>query len=129
MNYKPSIESCKNMVMNCVATCIMYNKSGHWSDEMFKKDIAEAFEKFTNLISIDPWALSSQDLKALGFCKWNNNLFLIPIYLWNCIPDGTELYCIDDTWRIKGVNTEGRPDTRFGMTAYGVNVVDYDNYD
>ena len=116
-------------ILNVVANCIQYNDSDNWDNAFCMKEISEIYSGFSNAIIIEPNKLSAEELCDLGFRKWNNNMFLIPMYLWNNIPDGTELFCIDDMWHTKGVNTEKLPDTRFGMTAYGVNTVTYDNYE
>jgi len=116
-------------MMNLVADCIQYNDAGHWDDADCMKEFKVLSNRFSASIIIEPATLPVEDLIYLGFQRCNVNLFLIPMYLWNCIPNGTELYGVDDVWYIKGVNTEKLPDTRFGMTAYGVHVVTYDNYD
>lgn len=121
------IVTIKSNVLNVVFDAIRYHNNGSWSDELMIKQLNQVFDQFNSAITINPHELTLNEALVLGFGRFDDNLYLIPSSLWNCIPDGTELYCISDKWCIKGINTEDVPDTRFGFTAYGVNFANYDH--
>ena len=55
----------------------------------------------------------------MGFGEWDNekHLFLIPLLLWEYIPDGTEVVSIMDEKYVKGKD-KINDDTRDGYLAY-----------
>ena len=59
------------------------------------------------------------DLRVMGFGEWDNekHLFLIPLLLWEYIPDGTEVVSIMGEKLIKGKDKIS-DDTRNGYLAY-----------
>lgn len=63
--------------------------------------------------------LTENDLRVMGFAEWDNekHLFLIPLLLWEYIPDGTEVVSIMDEKLIKGKDNIS-DDTRDGYLAY-----------
>jgi hypothetical protein len=62
--------------------------------------------------------LSENDLFDIGFRRWNKELVIIPLYLYNYIADGETLICIDGKGAIKGKDFIDL-DVRFGCLAYG----------
>lgn len=87
---------------NIVTESMMYNTSGHWSNEFTIKTLSESIDKFNaTFYPFNPHEYTTKELFDLGFGNWDGSLLLIPIYLWNLIPDGTQLYCIDNTWVTK----------------------------
>lgn len=63
--------------------------------------------------------LTESDLRVMGFGEWDNekHLFLIPLLLWEYIPDGTEVVSIMGEKCIKGKDKID-DDTRDGYLAY-----------
>ena len=63
--------------------------------------------------------LTESDLRIMGFGEWDNekHLFLIPLLLWEYIPDGTEVISIMDERYVKGKDKIS-DDTRNGYLAY-----------
>ena len=63
--------------------------------------------------------LTENDLRVMGFGEWDNekHLFLIPLLLWEYIPDGTEVVSIMDEKYVKGKD-KINDDTRDGYLAY-----------
>ena len=63
--------------------------------------------------------LTENDLRVMGFGEWDNekHLFLIPLLLWEYIPDGTEVVSIMGERYVKGKN-KINDDTRDGYLAY-----------
>ena len=118
----------KSNVLNVVFDTIRYHNKGSWDNEFALKQLNDVFDQFNSAITINPHELTLNEALFLGFGKFDNSLYLIPSCLWDCIPNGTELYSISDEWCVKGINTEDVPDTRFGFTAYGLNFTNYDNY-
>jgi hypothetical protein len=110
-------------IMNTVAMGVSYN----WSKEF---SFSEAEERFTDILkelkeiieeeagSIT--ALSEDNLKTLGFKLWDEKdpLYLIPLWLYTLIPDGTELTSISGDKAVKGTDSIDL-DVRFGCIAWG----------
>ena len=65
--------------------------------------------------------LGKEELLKLGFRHWNkeSGLLLIPIDLYDKIPDGTKLTSIDGEEKIKGKDGIDN-DTRGGLLAWGL---------
>ena len=65
--------------------------------------------------------LTESDLRVMGFGEWDNenHLFLIPLLLWEYIPDGTEVTSIMGEKYVKGKDKIS-DDTRDGYLAYGI---------
>lgn len=63
--------------------------------------------------------LTENDLRVMGFGEWDNekHLFLIPLLLWEYIPDGTEVVSILGERYVKGKD-KINDDTRDGYLAY-----------
>ena len=60
-----------------------------------------------------------EELQALGFRWWTNDgPYLIPLSLWDKVPDGTELVSINGNVVVKGVDPI-HLDTRHGLLAFG----------
>ena len=87
--------------------------------------VKETFkEELPNITS-----LSTNELEILGFHKWydececclNDYLYLIPLWIFDLIPDGTELESISGKKAIKGKD-EVDLDTRGGVLAWGIRV-------
>lgn len=66
-------------------------------------------------------AATMKDLEALGFGHWSegSRLMLIPLKLYDTIPDGTILTSISGRVVTKGKD-EIDLDTRFGCIAFGL---------
>jgi hypothetical protein len=62
--------------------------------------------------------LSDEEYRLLGFSMWDDNKdWLIPVWLFNLLPDGTRLYCpIDGTYSKKDDETDD--DYRMGCVGY-----------
>jgi len=111
---------CKNL-MNCIQMGLSYE---NWSDEFSYKEIKESYLNIKNLLKEiigDITTLSKEELKELGFAKWEEEreLYLIPLWAFDLIPDGTELESISGDKIIKGKD-EIDLDVRFGCIAYGL---------
>lgn len=65
--------------------------------------------------------LTKEELLSLGFRLWSktSGVLLVPAVLWDQIPDGVELTCIDGRTVIKGKDYID-DDTRAGLLAYGI---------
>lgn len=111
-------------VVNSVAETESYSS---WSDEFSRKETANALKVARDTISenVDFTKLSGEELGQFGFRKWSDEelpgVYLIPLYLYPCIPDGTVLTCIDGKEYTKGVHDIDN-DVRFGCIAYGIKV-------
>lgn len=111
------MQNCLNHIASVTAQCHYY----HWSDKFIKEEIERSVENCTKHLS-PRWneikQLSRETLSDFGFLKWDGDLILIPLWLFDCIPEGEELICIDGETVIKnGDNIDN--DARFGCIAYG----------
>lgn len=108
------------ILMKSVQTGITYEK---WSDEFSYKEIKESdlsIKEHLSVILGDITKLSKEELNILGFEKWEErDLYLIPLWAFDLIPDGTELESIGGDKVIKGKD-EIDLDVRFGCIAYGL---------
>lgn len=110
-------------VVNTVAQTVDYG----WSDEFSKEETSQALKVVRDKIiaEVDFTELAESELQELGFSKWSDEelpgVYLIPLYLYPCIPDGTVLTCIDGKEYTKGVHAIDN-DIRFGCIAYGIKV-------
>ena len=68
---------------------------------------------------------TEEELLNLGFRWWDekHELLLVPLKLFNQIPDGTEFTCISGEKAVKGKDPID-DDTRGGLMAYGVKASD-----
>lgn len=111
------------ILMNKIQMGLSYE---NWSDEFSYKEIKESYSNIKNQLKEiigDITALSVEELKELGFKKWDeeSELYLIPLWAFDLIPDGTVLECISGERVIKGKD-EIDLDVRFGCIAYGLNI-------
>ena len=109
------------ILLNNIAEGKVYEK---WSDDFKLKNTQEMYEKIKIQVKEsfpDLMDLPKEDLNALGFKSWDEemDIVLIPLWAFDLIPDGTELTCIDGNKKIKG-KTEIDLDVRFGCIAYGI---------
>lgn len=113
------------LLRHVVNTVAMGKEYQGWSTEFSHRQAVEALENVQEeLKKLDFTELSAEELYELGFSKWSEempNVYLIPLYLYPCIPDGTELTCIDGGKYTKGVHAIDN-DVRFGCLAYGITV-------
>lgn len=70
----------------------------------------------------DITTLSNEELAYLGFSKWDDDsgLYLIPLWAFDLIPDGTKLTAIDGETRKKRGTRGIDMDVRFGCLAWGL---------
>lgn len=110
------------ILMNSVQAGITYYEKR--SDEFSYKEIKESYLNIKEHLSVilgDITKLSKEELNILGFEKWEEerDLYLIPLWAFDLIPDGTELESIGGDKVIKGKD-EIDLDVRFGCIAYGL---------
>jgi hypothetical protein len=111
------------VLMNNIQMGLSYDE---WSDEFSYKEIKDRYSKVKeelNGIIGDITAMSAEELKELGFTKWDeeSEIHLIPLWAFDLIPDGTELESIDGDKVTKGKD-EIDLDVRFGCIAWGLNL-------
>jgi hypothetical protein len=110
-------------VVNNVAMTEEYKR---WSDEFSRKETIKSLKRVQEEFKkVDFTELSEDELRDLGFSKWSEEelpgVWLVPLYLYPCIPDGTELTSIFGEKAVKGTD-EIDNDVRFGCLAYGITV-------
>lgn len=108
------------ILMNKIQMGLSYE---NWSNEFSYKEVKESYanikEQLSEIIG-DITELSADELKELGFKKWEeeSELYLIPLWAFDLIPDGTELESINGDKAIKGKD-EIDLEVRFGCIAWG----------
>lgn len=99
-----------------------------WSEDTRKKEIDNSFKILNEQFSkIDFTKCTKDELLSLGFsefCDFDcepNGLMLIPIWLYDALPDGIELRSILNYNVIKGKDYIDL-DTRGGYLAFGIKI-------
>jgi len=91
----------------------------NWSSDFCVKELKLAMNNIPNQVKgIDFSIYSKEELYELGFGNWDNRLVVIPLSLYNFIPNGTKLTSISGKVSIKGIDDIDL-DVRFGCMAYG----------
>ena len=114
----------KRMASNLVAEISSYEG---WSDDFCRNQAKELYAKLIKEFdNCDFTQFTAEELKTFDFRWWDENLILMPVWVLDCLPDGTELHSIGeemgDTYFIKFDKSKGLDkDTRMGVTAYGFN--------
>lgn len=117
---KTKIVNCFVKYANRIAQPIQYT---YWSDIFCREEIRLSTIDFLSELRkhIDFSNLTKKEALELGFRLWDDNLYLIPLYLLPIIPTGTELTCIDGTTiKYNGFNID--KDVRCGCIAWGINI-------
>lgn len=98
-----------------------------WSDDFARKEVREVWHNSRGSLR-NPWEVSFAlgDFRAadkdmlllLGFRRWNDELWLVPLWVYNYIKDGEVFTNISDDVKIKGIDYIDL-DTRGGVLAWG----------
>ena len=117
---KKKIINCFTWYANKVAETVQYT---NWSDEFCRKEIREATDTMLNKLKkyIDWDNLTRKEARELRFMPWNEELYLLPLYILPILPVGTKLTTINGEEIVyDGTNVDN--DIRFGCLAYGINI-------
>lgn len=90
-----------------------------WSDDFcmeWLKEIIPYLHSYDYNHHIDPNTLTKDEMILLGFGKYGDNNYLVPLWLYPFLADELELNCIDGTNITK--KSEMDDDNRGGMLAY-----------
>lgn len=93
-----------------------------WDDEFSAKQIRETHEKAgKDYATLDITKLTASQMEDLGFGKWSKNdpMWLIPLWLYQWLPEVMETKCIDGTVEVLR-KAKMDTDHRFGYLAYGI---------
>jgi hypothetical protein len=101
---------------------MLYNS---WGDEFATKnirDIPGRIKQYDWFQPIDPNDLSIEEMKKLGFNRWNkeSGIWLIPLWMHPFLVDMFNYACISDEIPKMGARKDIDTDHRFGCLAYGV---------
>jgi hypothetical protein len=107
----------KRMCSNLIANISSYDV---WGDEFCRSEIRKLYDKLIKEFQdIDFTQFTMDELKEFDFRMWDENTILMPVWVLDCISDGTILTSIDGEQitfdKSKGLDK----DERFGATAYG----------
>lgn len=114
---KGIMHSLRSAILTNAACASAYDS---WSDKFSREDIRKAWlgHGYTKLTIDEIKQLSREELYSFGFMRWSDELLVIPLYLFNLIADGEELYCIDGSTEIKEAGKIDL-DVRGGCIAFG----------
>lgn len=109
-------------LVNVLSESYVYN----WDSDVKANEIKTRFQAFYDYLSkqpIDFTSLSVEEAKALRFQKWESesDLYLFPLYLVPCIPEGLEVTDIFGN-KTKFNSKTCDYDIRFGCVSYGINI-------
>lgn len=95
-----------------------------WSKEFANDEIVGDYRHVKDMLKEkigDVLSLSVDELLAIGFIKGgdDSDLYLIPLWVYDFIPEGTELITIFGITKTKGKDDIDL-DTRFGCMSYGI---------
>lgn len=101
-----------------------------WSDKFFRNHAKRALAGFQDKVkdALAHWSgteIPLSTLKKLGFKGWDEvpegepTLWLVPLWMVPCLPDGLELTSINDEKIVVGRDALD-DDERFGCVSYGV---------
>ena len=112
-----------DMLMNRVASTLLntITRSMRSGDEHALTLIRDAHKNITDLLIDrvgDITKLPLDDLISLGFVKWKDDLYLVPVWLFEMVPDGVEFTKISGGTVVKGVG-DIDIDSRMGMLSFG----------
>jgi hypothetical protein len=116
--YITMYENYKNLCANMVSQVTKYES---WSDEFSRSEIKKLYSKIIKEFKgIDFTVFTEEELKKLGFKNWDEEIILAPIWVIECLSEGTEMTSISGN-TIKVGDEELDLDIRMGVTAYGFN--------
>lgn len=110
-----------NMLMNSIQMGKSYES---WSDEFSYSEIKDTCKELKHELSevIEHLEeLNIDELMTLGFRPWDDEgtLYLVPLWAYDLLPDGTELECINGVTAVKGRDPIDL-DCRFGCISWGI---------
>lgn len=110
----------KRMSSNLIANICSYES---WSDEFSRIEVKNLYAKLIKEFDgVDFTQFTIEELKQFDFQMWDDTTILMPVWVLDCLKDGTKLTTIDGgeiTFdKSKGLDK----DERFGCTAYGFNL-------
>jgi len=114
----------RKIIVNRAAEIMVYQS---WENDFSSENIRKlpeklaASEKGKDLLNIDPCDMSADQMRELGFERWedDNPMMLIPLWLFPFLKDEFETDSIDgETGLMRKDDMD--VDSRFGCLAYGV---------
>ncbi len=94
-----------------------------WSDSFSRSEVKDLYKTFIKEFKdVDFTQFTIDELKELDFRFWDDNIILMPAWALDCIPNGCEIYSINNTKIIYDENKELDKDSRGGVSAYGFSI-------
>lgn len=94
----------------------------NWSDDFCRKEINDCYESLmSEFKEMDFIKFTESELKELDFTPWDENLILMPIWAIDCLKTGLKVHSINGEEIIIREGDSLSKETRFGVTAYGLN--------
>lgn len=123
-NELPKLVEAMRAAGSILLTNIEMGLSYKWSVGFAHDELVSAYDNLLDTFKEklgDVKTLSVNEMLDIGFCRWDDDseLYLIPLWVLQFVPDGTLLTSISGDTKIKGVD-EIDLDVRFGCLAYGI---------
>lgn len=110
----------KRMCSNLIANICAYES---WSDEFSRSEIKKLYEKLINEFQgVDFTQFTLDELKGFDFQMWDETTILMPVWVLDCLKDGTKLVSINGDDIVFDKSKGLDKDERYGCTAYGFNL-------
>lgn len=119
MNTYEQCQTLRRCILNRAAEVMNYT---NWSADFAASQIREIHEKLKDKIgTINIAELTAEQMDDLGFGKWSeeNPMRLIPLWLYQFLPDEIETEWIDGKRSVLK-KADMDTDNRYGMLAYGI---------
>lgn len=118
-----TFEICNKVLLNIATKAAETFTYKTWSDEFCRTEMQHTVDMIhasKGFEPIDPYDLTIDEMKTLGFRRWSDDsdLMLIPLWLVDFMKHGIEVECIDGV-RYYFDETTDR-DHRYGCIAFGV---------
>ncbi len=114
------IKNYKRLCSNLIANISSYE---NWSDDFCRSEVKELYAKLIKEFQgVDFTQFTIDELKQLDFQIWDDTIILMPVWVLDCLPDGTKLTTINGNEIIFNKSRGIDKDERFGATAYGFSI-------
>lgn len=110
------------VMMDAVAMGNSYNWVDMYALDEIRGRYASIKEQLKEMLGVIT-EVPAEDLMALGFSQWDEEkgIYLVPLWVYDLVEDGTELTSINGKKLIKGKDVIDL-DVRLGCIAYGIKV-------
>jgi len=106
------------LIRDAIATMAAEIYQYNWDSYFCKKYVHEKMNRYIEYYeSFDIKHLSESEAVSLGFYKWDDTLYLIPLWMLPFLEKDQWVFCINGGYKKIG---DADTDNRAGMLAYGI---------